>query len=145
MYKKPWFLATLAAVIVAGVIGAVVFVGTVLQPQWEAQKARDNDLKACEVFIASVHEADQQATMNLAYNKIFRGANKAIQVYDPDGTSKKLTFGPAYDEFVRLAQLEYQVDALDAKTFYEAVGSEITVISQGCNALKATPTPTPSK
>ena len=145
MFKKPWFLVSLTLVVVAAIICAVVYFGSVVQPKLDAQKKLDNDLKACEVFIASVKEADKQPSMNLAYNKIFRGANKAIAVYDPNGDSKQLTFGPAYEEFVRMAQLEYQADAMDAKTFFQVVGSEITTISQGCNALKATPTPTPTK
>ena len=144
MFKKPWFLAALAVGVIGAIVGAIVYVGTVLQPKWDAEKQASNNLKACEVFIAAVKKADTQPSMNLAYNTIFRGANKALEVYDPTGTSKKTSFGAEYDEFIRMAQLEYQVDSMDAKTFYDAVGSEINTISMGCNGLKATPTPSPT-
>ena len=145
MFKKTWFLATLAISFIAVAIGAVVFIGVVLQPQWEAKKLADNNQQACDVFIAAVKEADQQATLNLAYNKIFRGANAALAIYDPAGTSKKTTWGPEYDEFMKLAQMEYSIDALGDQAF-STVGGEISVISAGCNALKLpSPTPTPTK
>jgi hypothetical protein len=145
MFKKTWFLATVAIAFIAAAIGAVVFVGVVLQPQWEAKKLAENNQKACDVFIASVKEADQQTTLNLAYNKIFRGANAALAIYDPAGTSKKDSWGAEYDEFLKLAQIEYSIDALGDQAF-ATIGEEIAVISAGCNALKLpSPTPTPTK
>jgi hypothetical protein len=144
MFKKPWFLASLAVAVVGAIIGAIVFVGTVLQPKWEAEQLAANNLKACDIFVAAVKNADKQPTMSLAYNTIFRGVNKAIEVYDPTGASKKLTFGPEYDALTNFAQIEYQSNTTDPKVFYQLVGSGIQTISEGCNALKATPTPTPS-
>ncbi|MEN9730785.1 MAG: hypothetical protein RL488_95 [Actinomycetota bacterium] len=144
MFKKTWFLATLAIAFVALAIGAVVYTGSVLQPQWEKERIAKVDKEACVTFTNYVIEADKQDTIEKAYDKIFRGANAALALYDPTGTSKKETWGPEYDEFMRLGQMEYSISALGDAAF-ETVGSQITVIAEGCNALTATPTPTPSK
>lgn len=142
MFKKPWFIATLTLVVIGAIIGAVVYVGSVLQPQWEKERIAKIDLQACDVFTAAVLEADKQDTIEKAYDKIFRGANKALELYDPSGTSTVESYGPAYDEFLRLGQMEYSITELGEDAF-TTVGSEITVIAEGCNALKATATPTP--
>ena len=143
MFKKTWFLATLAIAFIGLVIGAVVYTGSVLQPQWEKERIAKVDKEACVTFTNYVIEADKQDTIEKAFDKIFRGANAALALYDPSGTSKKESWGPEYDEFMRLGQMEYSVSAL-GDTAFETIGSQITVIAEGCNALNATPTPTPS-
>ena len=144
MFKKTWFVASLALAIIGAVIGAVVYTGTVLQPQWEKERIAKIDKEACVTFTNYVIEADKQDTIEKAFDKIFRGANAALALYDPSGTSKKDSWGPEYDEFMRLGQMEYSISALGDAAF-ETVGTQITVIAQGCNALNSTPTPTPSK
>ena len=144
MFKKTWFVASLAIAIIGAVIGAVVYTGTVLQPQWERERIAKIDKEACVTFPNYLIEADKQDTIEKAFDKIFRGANAALALYDPSGTSKKDSWGPEYDEFMRLGQMEYSISALGDAAF-ETVGTQITVIAQGCNALNSTPTPTPSK
>ena len=143
MFRKTWFIATVVLATIGLAIGSVVYVGTVLQPQWEKERIHAADLKACDIFAAAVVEADQQETIERAFDKIFRGVNKALEVYDPSGTSRVESFGPAYDEFLRLGQMEYAITSLGEDAF-STVGSEIQVIAEGCNALRATATPTPS-
>jgi hypothetical protein len=145
VFKKTWFIVSLASAVVAIAIGAVVYTGTVLQPQWEKERIAKANIQACDTFTSYVKEADKQTTIQLAFDKIFRGANAAIAVYDPTGASKVISFGPEYDEFMKLGQMEYSMSALTNDVAFQAVGQEITVIAEGCNALKATPTPTPSK
>ncbi len=143
MFKKTWFLVTIAFAVISVAIGAVVYTGTVLQPQWEKERIAKIDKEACVTFTNYVIEADKQTTIDLAFDKIFRGANAALALYDPSGTSKKDSWGPEYDEFMKLGQMEYSISAL-GDTAFETVGTQITVIAQGCNALNAKPTPTPT-
>ena len=145
MFKKTWFIVSLASAVVAIAIGAVVYTGTVLQPQWEKERIAKANVQACETFTRYVKEADKQTTIQMAFDKIFRGANAALEVYDPTGMSKVPSFGPEYDEFMKLGQMEYSMSALTTDVAFQTVGQEITVIAEGCNALKATPTPKPSK
>jgi hypothetical protein len=145
VFKKTWFIASLAIAVVAIAIGAVVYTGTVLQPQWEKERIAKANLQACDTFTSYVKEADKQTTIQMAFDKIFRGANAALAVYDPSGTSKVTSFGPEYDEFMKLGEMEYSITSLTSDVAFQTVGQEISVIAQGCNALKATPSPTPSK
>ena len=62
MFKKTWFVASLAIAIIGAVIGAVVYTGTVLQPQWEKERIAKIDKEACVTFTNYVIEADKQDT-----------------------------------------------------------------------------------
>lgn len=145
MFKKTWFLVSIAIAVISVAIGAVVYTGTVLQPQWEKERIAKANLQACETFTSYVKEADKQTTIQMAFDKIFRGANAALAVYDPSGTSKVTSYGPEYDEFMKLGEMEYTIASLTSDVAFQTVGQEITIIAEGCNALKATPSPTPTK
>jgi hypothetical protein len=145
VFKKTWFLVSIAIAVISVAIGAVVYTGTVLQPQWEKERIAKANLQACETFTSYVKEADKQTTIQMAFDKIFRGANAALAVYDPSGTSKVTSYGPEYDEFMKLGEMEYTIASLTSDVAFQTVGQEITIIAEGCNALKATPSPTPTK
>ncbi|MEY2677068.1 MAG: hypothetical protein RIT51_349 [Actinomycetota bacterium] len=147
MFKKPWFLAAISLSAIAAIIGAVVYAGLVLQPQWAKEDLARKNKEACEVFQTALQNASAETELAQAFDKLFRGANKALEVFDPSGTSKVDSWGPEYDEFMKLGQMEYAVEQM-GDVAYETIANQVLVIQAGCAKVLevkiSTPAPTPT-
>lgn len=146
--KRSTLWAIIAtSVTIAALIGGTFWYGnyyeTVVKPQQEAEAVAKANVSACEVFQTALSKASTESDINKAFDDLFRGANKALEQYDPEGTSMKETFGPEYDEFLKLAKIEFAIDALGADA-YATISEQVQVIQGGCShvlEVKASPEP----
>ena len=149
--KRSTFWATIATVTtILALIGGTFWYGnyyeTVLKPQQEAEALEKANVSACEVFQTALAKASAQSDIYLAFNDLIRGAKKALEQYDPEGTSMKETFGPEYDEFLTLGKMEFAIEALGPDA-YATVSEQVQIIQGGCSHVldvKANPSASPT-
>ena len=141
-----WTIIATIATIVA-LIGGTFWYGnyyeTVVKPQQEAEALAKANVTACEVFQTALAKASGESDLAKAFDDLFRGANKALEQYDPEGKLMKETYGPEYEEFLKLAKIEFGVSALGADA-YQVVSEQVQVIQGGCLHVLEVKTPSAS-
>lgn len=147
MKRSTLWTILASAITIGALIGGTVWYGSyyesVVKPQQEADAVEKANVTACEAFQVALQKASGESDISAAFNDLFRGANKALEQYDPEGTSMKESFGPEYDEFLKLAKMEFAIDSMGADA-YAIVSEEVDVIQGGCAhvlGVKATPEP----
>ena len=145
--NRTWAIVAAIVTIVGLIVGVFVY-GTyyenVVKPQEEKARIAAADVSACEVFQTYLQKSSSEADLSAAFNDIFRGANKALEQYDPEGTSTKESFGDEYDQFLNLAKVEFAIDQLGSEAT-GVVAEQINYIQVTCaNVLKVNSTPSAS-
>lgn len=126
--KKPfkWSWAdTVIAISVACLllVGGVIYAGTVMKPQQEAQ----SDKEACTHFNSALANAYKTTTAKDFYYVLFRGAYKGIEE-TREGTEIN-------DDFIGLAQLEEYVNNTTWNSMLVTVGDFTSKVQATCAVI----------
>ena len=135
-------VATIGILISATILYGMYY-ESVIKPKQEEDAIAKANVSACEVFQTALAKASGESDLSKAFDDLFRGANKALEQYDPEGKSMKESFGPEYDEFLKLAKIEFGISALGADA-YATVSEQVQVIQGGCSHVLEVKAPSAS-